>query len=55
MIKCESCLYSRAIISENGHHYTCGLHWKKAKKCIEKEQKNKKEGEHALEQQRPES
>ena len=34
MQKCESCMNSRAIISENGLHYTCTLSPKKAVLCI---------------------
>jgi hypothetical protein len=34
MQKCEKCLNSRTIISENGHHAVCCLSQKKAMDCI---------------------
>ena len=33
-IKCETCLNSRPIISENGIHYNCTFSEKRAIKCI---------------------
>ena len=32
--KCETCLNSRTVVSENGYHPLCVLHWKKAAQCI---------------------
>jgi len=32
--KCDLCINSRAIISENGRHYICCLSEKKAMECI---------------------
>ena len=32
--KCETCLNSRSIISENGFHPICCLHWRLAKECV---------------------
>lgn len=32
--KCNHCLKSRPIISENGFHYGCGLSNKKALECM---------------------
>lgn len=34
MNKCEECLNSRQIISENGYHATCCLSSKKAVDCM---------------------
>ena len=34
MSKCDLCINSRAIISENGLHYICCLSEKKAMECI---------------------
>lgn len=34
MKKCEECLHSRPIISENGYHYICCLSSKKATDCM---------------------
>lgn len=34
MSKCDLCINSRAIISENGCHYICCLSEKKAMECI---------------------
>ena len=34
MKKCESCLHSRLIISENGYHSVCCLSQKKATDCM---------------------
>jgi len=34
MSKCDLCINSRAIISENGRHYICCLSEKKAIECI---------------------
>lgn len=31
--KCEGCVHSRAVISENGLHYVCCLSPKKAMQC----------------------
>ena len=31
---CEKCINHRGIISENGFHYICGLHWRSARNCI---------------------
>ena len=33
-MKCETCLYSRTVISENGYHCICALSDKKAVSCI---------------------
>ena len=33
-MKCETCLYSRIVISENGYHRICALSDKKAIECI---------------------
>lgn len=33
-MKCETCLNSRPIISENGIHYVCCLSDKKAVRCM---------------------
>ena len=33
-MKCDSCLNSRPIVSENGIHYGCMLSNKKATECI---------------------
>ena len=32
--KCDSCVYSRIVVSENGFHHLCGLSSQKAVKCI---------------------
>lgn len=32
--KCESCLNSRYIVSENGYHYVCSMHHSIAEDCI---------------------
>ena len=32
--KCDSCVYSRMAISENGFHPLCGLSSQKAVKCL---------------------
>lgn len=37
MSKCDSCLYSRTIISENGYHSICNLSDKKAIECVTKD------------------
>ena len=34
MNKCDTCLFSRAVISENGFHWVCCLTPQKAKDCI---------------------
>lgn len=34
MTKCDLCINSRAIISENGAHYICCLSDKEAMECI---------------------
>ena len=34
MKKCEECLYSRLIVSENGYHAACCLSQKKAVDCM---------------------
>lgn len=34
MDKCEKCLHSRPIVSENGYHAVCCLSQKKAMDCI---------------------
>lgn len=34
MKKCEECIYSRPIISENGYHSVCCLSPKKAIDCL---------------------
>lgn len=34
MQKCEKCLYSRMIVSENGYHAICCLSPKKATDCM---------------------
>lgn len=34
MNKCDLCINSRAIISENGYHYICCLSDKEAMECI---------------------
>lgn len=34
MQKCEKCLHSRMIVSENGYHAVCCLSQKKAMDCI---------------------
>lgn len=34
MKKCEECLHSRPVVSENGYHYICCLSPKKAVNCI---------------------
>ena len=34
MEKCEQCLHSRPIVSENGIHYGCCLSAKKAAECM---------------------
>lgn len=34
MEKCEQCLHSRPIVSENGIHYRCCLSAKKAVECM---------------------
>ena len=33
-MKCETCLNSRPVISENGYHWVCTLSDKKAVSCI---------------------
>lgn len=33
-MKCETCLNSRTVISENGYHFVCALSDKKAVSCI---------------------
>ena len=35
--RCDTCLYSRVIISENGYHSVCCLSQKKAVDCITKQ------------------
>ena len=32
--KCDSCVYSRIVVSENGFHPLCCLSSKKAVKCL---------------------
>ena len=32
--KCDSCVYSRIVVSENGFHHLCGLSSPKAVKCL---------------------
>lgn len=32
--KCDSCVYSRIVVSENGFHHLCGLSSTKAVKCL---------------------
>ena len=32
--KCDSCVYSRVVVSENGYHPLCGLSSTKAVKCL---------------------
>ena len=32
--KCETCLFSRTLISENGYHTVCGRPDKKATECV---------------------
>ena len=34
LIKCESCLNSRFIVSENGSHYVCCLSGRAAVQCM---------------------
>lgn len=34
MTKCDSCLNSRQIVSENGMHYVCGLSHREASNCV---------------------
>ena len=34
MNKCDRCLHSRAIVSENGYHSTCCLPTKQAIECM---------------------
>lgn len=34
MSKCDTCLFSRAVISENGIHWVCCLTSKKATDCM---------------------
>ena len=34
MKKCEGCLHSRMIVSENGYHAVCCLSQKKAMDCM---------------------
>lgn len=34
MSKCDTCLFSRAIISENGFHWVCCLTQKRAIDCM---------------------
>lgn len=34
MSKCDTCLFSRAVVSENGIHYVCCLSQKKALDCL---------------------
>lgn len=34
MSKCDTCLFSRAVISENGFHWVCCLTPKKATDCL---------------------
>lgn len=34
MSKCDLCINSRTIISENGYHYICCLSEKEAMECI---------------------
>lgn len=34
MKKCEECIHSRLIISENGYHHICCLSQKKATDCM---------------------
>lgn len=33
-MKCDTCINARAIMSENGWHYVCGLSSKLASRCI---------------------
>lgn len=32
--KCDSCVYSRIVVSENGFHHLCGLSSTKAVECL---------------------
>ena len=32
--KCENCLNSRLVVSENGFHYLCGLRFSEAFDCL---------------------
>ena len=32
--KCDSCVFSRIVVSENGFHPLCGLSSQKAVKCL---------------------
>jgi hypothetical protein len=34
MHNCDTCVHRRGIISENGFHFICGLHWRSARNCI---------------------
>ena len=34
MHNCDTCVHRRGIISENGFHFVCGLHWRSARNCI---------------------
>ena len=43
LTKCDSCLNSRIIVSENGLHSVCCLSEKKAVECITKEKNHYEE------------
>lgn len=34
MIKCDSCMNSRPVVSENGIHFSCSLSQRKATQCL---------------------
>lgn len=36
-MKCDTCLRSRAVISENGWHYVCALAERTAVRCLSEE------------------
>ena len=34
MFKCDSCMNSRPVVSENGIHFSCSLSQRKATQCL---------------------